>query len=147
MTPVAQTGHDKQSPSTRLAAGGLVALMVLGSLMLWIGNPAIWLWLGSRLQSSTQPSLGPYVAVFVGLVISSVATFLLLARLNATYGRVTHTTPAVRVRLPWHRGLRSENEGRVPVSVLDVVMAISVGTALIVFAVWFLFFAGSSLPV
>ena len=147
MTPVAQSGHDKQSPSTRLAAGGLVALMVLGSLMLWIGNPAIWLWLGSRLQSSTQPSLGPYVAVFVGLVISSVATFLLLARLNATYGRVTHTTPAVRVRLPWHRGLRSENEGRVPVSVLDVVMAISVGTALIAFAVWFLFFAGSSLPV
>jgi len=147
MTPVAQSGHDKQSPSTRLAAGGLVALMVLGSLMLWIGNPAIWLWLGSRLQSSTQPSLGPYVAVFVGLVISSVATFFLLARLNATYGRVTHTTPAVRVRLPWHRGLRSQNEGRVPVSVLDVVMAISVGTALIAFAIWFLFFAGSSLPV
>ena len=147
MTAVAQIGHKHSAAPNRLAAAGLVALMVLGSLMLWIGNPAIWLWLGSRLQSSTQPSLGPYVAVFVGLVISSVATFLLLARLNATYGRVTHTTPAVRVRLPWHRGLRSENEGRVPVSVLDVVMAISVGTALIAFAIWFLFFAGSSLPV
>ncbi len=138
--------HTKRSASTRLAAAGLVALMVLGSLMLWIGNPAIWLWLGSKLQSSTQPSLGPYMAVFVGLVVSSVGTFLLLARLNGAYGRVTQTTPAVRVRLPWHRGLRSQNEGRVPVSVLDVVMAISVGTALLVFLVWFLFFAGSSLP-
>ena len=139
-------GRSPHSPANRLAAVGLILLMAIGSLMLWIGNPWIWLWLGSKLQSSIQPTLGPYVAVFVGLLISTLATYVALARLNALYGRVTDTTPRVRVRMPWHRGLRSQNEGRMPLSVLDVVMMISVGLALLTFGIWFFFFAGSPLP-
>ena len=114
--------------------------------MLWIGNPWLWLWIGSKLQDSTQPSMGPYFVVFVGLLTSTLLTYLALARLNALYGRVTDTTPKVHVRMPWHRGLRSQNEGRMPLSVLDVVMAASVLAALTVFLVWFMFFAGSPLP-
>jgi len=39
-----------------------------------------------------------------------------------------------------------ERERRRRRSVLDTVMIVSVGTALIAFAVWFFAFAGSSLP-
>ena len=53
---------------------------------------------------------------------------------------------SVRVRMPWHRSLRGEEEGRAPQQILDVVMVISVMSAGFVFLVWFLFFAGSSLP-
>ncbi len=52
----------------------------------------------------------------------------------------------VRVRMPWHRSMRGEDDSRAPRSVLDVVMVISVSGALLVFAGWFFFFAGSPLP-
>jgi hypothetical protein len=42
--------------------------------------------------------------------------------------------------------LRGEQEGRAPRQILDVVMVASVMAAGFVFLVWFLFFAGSSLP-
>jgi hypothetical protein len=48
--------------------------------------------------------------------------------------------------MPWHRSLRGESEGRPPRQILDVVMVISVMSAGFIFLVWFLFFAGSSLP-
>jgi len=48
--------------------------------------------------------------------------------------------------MPWHRSLRGEQEGRQPRQILDVVMVISVGAAGFTFLMWFLFFAGSSLP-
>ncbi len=41
---------------------------------------------------------------------------------------------------------RGEDDSRAPRSVLDVVMVISVSGALLVFAGWFFFFAGSPLP-
>ena len=42
--------------------------------------------------------------------------------------------------------MRGDEDHRPPRSVLDVVMVISVGVALLAMAVWFFFFAGSSLP-
>jgi hypothetical protein len=48
--------------------------------------------------------------------------------------------------MPWHRSLRGEEEGRAPRQILDVVMVVSVMTAGFAFLIWFLFFAGSSLP-
>jgi hypothetical protein len=69
----------------------------------------------------------------------------MLSGLNGAYGRLTGSE-VVRVRLPWHRSLRGEDEGRPPRQILDVVMVVSVMAAGFVFLVWFLFFAGSSLP-
>ena len=121
--------------------------MVVGSLVLWIGVPLAWLYLASRLTSSSQPSLGPYVLVIIGIPASMFGVGKALSRLNELYGRVTGTTPTVRVQLPWHRSLRAEREGVRPTTVLDVVMIISVSLAVLVFSVWFFFFAeGGGLP-
>jgi hypothetical protein len=131
---------------TNLAKGALIALMAFGSVFLWIGIPVGWLWIGSQLQSdSGQASFGLYFGVMVGIVLSMVIVGRFLFRLNGVYGRLTGSE-VVRVRLPWHRSLRGENEGRPPRQILDVVMVISVMTAGFAFLVWFLFFAGSSLP-
>ena len=70
----------------------------------------------------------------------------LLARTNALYEQVTGTAPEVRVRMPWHRSMRGDDDSRPPRRVLDVVMVTSVMLAMFVFGVWFFFFAGSSLP-
>lgn len=129
-----------------VAKAGLIALMAVGSVFLWIGIPVGWLWIGSQLQSSSgQASFGLYLGVLLGIVLSMVAVGRFLYRLNGVYGRLTGSE-VVRVRMPWHRSVRGEQEGRPPRQILDVVMVISVMTAGFAFFIWFLFFAGSSLP-
>src|SRR5205085_6626314 len=41
-------GSFFESMDRKLAQAGLIVLMVLGGLMLWLGNPVIWLWIGSH---------------------------------------------------------------------------------------------------
>ena len=131
---------------TGLAKIALIGLMAVGSIFLWIGIPLGWLWIGSQIQSdSGQASFGLYLGVLVGIIVSMVAIGKLLWSLNGVYGRLTGSE-VVRVRMPWHRSLRGEQEGRQPRQVLDVVMVISVASAGFAFLIWFLFFAGSSLP-
>ena len=69
------------------AKAGLIALMVLGGLMLWLGNPAIWLWIGSQTTSPQQGGMGPYMVVAFGLLASTVAVSVGLARVNRAYQR------------------------------------------------------------
>ena len=131
---------------TGLAKAMLIALMAVGSIFLWIGIPIGWLWIGSQIQSdSGQASFGLYLGILLGIIVSMVVVGKLLHGLNGVYGRLTGSE-VVRVRMPWHRSLRGEEEGRAPRQILDVVMVISVMAAGFVFLIWFLFFAGSSLP-
>jgi hypothetical protein len=43
----------------RLIAALLIALMAIGSILLWLGIPVGWLYVVSRLVNSSQPSMGP----------------------------------------------------------------------------------------
>jgi hypothetical protein len=135
------------SPLQPLAKAGLIALMALGSVMLWIGSPIGWLWLASQMQKDSQAAgFGPYLLVLAGIAVTAVVLAKVLQRLNQAYGVVAGKDEPVRVVLPWHRGLRGENEGRPPRTVLDVVMVISVAIGALALTIWFFFFAGSSLP-
>ena len=125
---------------------GLIVLMILGGLMLWLGNPVIWLWIGSHMTGSQQARLGPYLAVAGGIVASTVIVSMLLARLNQRYQTVTGTTETVRVRLPWLRSLRGESDSRPEITVLDLVLVTTAIAGIAVAIFWFLFLAGSSLP-
>ena len=123
-----------------------MVVMVLGGLMLWLGNPVIWLWIGSHMTGSQQARLGPYLAVAGGILVSTVIVSMLLARLNQRYQTVTGTTETVRVRLPWLRSLRGESDSRPEITVLDLVLVTTAIAGIAVAIFWFLFLAGSSLP-
>ena len=126
---------------------GLIALMVLGSLALWIGIPVGWLWVGSQVASeSQQTSLGTYLLVLAAIVLSMIAMGKALSKLNQVYGRVTGDEPYVRVRMPWHRSMRGDEDSRPPRQILDVVMVTTVALAGLALLVWFALFAGSPLP-
>ena len=130
-----------------VAKAGLIALMAFFSIMLWLGIPVGWLWIGSQAQSGTQSSgFGPYFLVLAGICVSVFLVTKLLAWLNRAYARVSGAEETVRIRPPWHRSMRGEDDSRPPRSVLDVVMVISVSIAVTIFGIWFFFFAGSSLP-
>jgi hypothetical protein len=129
-----------------LLAALLIALMAIFSVVLWLGIPIGWLYLASRIAKSSQPSMGPYLLVLVGIPASMVVVGKLLSRLNRTYGAVTGAAPATRARSAWLKSLRGERDGARPRTILDVVMVWSVAVALVCFAIWFFVFAGSSLP-
>ena len=127
--------------ATRISAVVLIALMAVGSVSLWLGIPVAWIYLASRLVDSSQPTMGPYVMVLVGIPVSMVVVGKLLSKLNRVYGDVTHTTPSVRVRAPWMRSMRDGRDVGQPRTILDVVMVISVALALTCFGIWFFLFA------
>jgi hypothetical protein len=131
---------------TKPAAVLLIALMAVGSVILWIVVPIGWLWIASHITKTSAPTLGPYVLVLVAVPATMWIVGKLLFRTNNLYERVTGQAAEVRVQLPWHKSLRdSSNTGR-RTTVLDVVMIASVSIALTAFAIWFFLFAGSSLP-
>ena len=117
--------------------------MALGSVSVWIVNPFVWLWITSKLQS-TQVRMGPYALMLAGITVTGIVLAKCLAWLNRQYGEVTGTTPTIRVIVPWRRSVRGgrsqarETDGRLPMSVLDVVMIASVSVAVVALAVWFI---------
>jgi hypothetical protein len=128
----------------RLWKAGIILLMAVGGLAMWIANPVLWLWITSSLQDATHPTMGPYVLMLVGIVLTCVAIGKGLAMLNRAYAHRTGATPKVRVIVPWRRSLRGgrsqrrETDGRLPVSVLDVIMVVSVVLAVASFGTWYL---------
>ena len=130
----------------RVLAALLILAMAIGSIVLWLGIPIGWLYVASRVAKSSQPSMGPYALVLVGIPASMVVVGKLLSTLNRTYGAVTGAPAPARSRRAWMKSLRGERDGGRPRTILDVVMVWSVALALACFAIWFFVFAGSSLP-
>jgi len=128
------------------AALFLIFLMAAGSVSLWLVIPVAWIYLASHIVKTTQPTLGPYVLILFGVPISMFIVGKLLYRLNGVYERLTGQASEVRVQLPWHRSMRGERAPQRRTTVLELVMMISVSLALVVFGIWFFFFAHASLP-
>ena len=104
-----------ESPTQPVAKAGLIALMAVGSVVLWLGIPVGWLWIGSQCPGRAQAAgFGPYMLGIGGIAVSVVIVTKLLASLNRAYGRVSGAEAIVRVRAPWHRSMRGEDDSRQP---------------------------------
>lgn len=130
----------------KVTAALIVAAMIVAAFTLWVGIPLGWLWIGSQLVDSSQPSMGPYMVVVVGIIASVVVDAMIISRLNRRYERVMGGTGPVRVQLPWLKSMRGEREKPRDVSVLDAIMVGTVAVAGLVLLLWFVFLAGSPLP-
>ena len=127
------------------AAIALVALMAIGSVVMWIGVPLGLVYLASRLADTPEPSMGPYLLVIVGLPIGMAIVGKALGALNRAHIRLTGAE-VDEYRPGWTRSMRGERQVDRRGGVLDRVMIVSVAVAAVAFAVWFFGFAGSSLP-
>jgi hypothetical protein len=124
----------------------LIALMAIGSVVMWLGVPIGLIYLASRLADSSQPSMGPYVLILVGLVVGMMAVGELLGALDRYHGRITGLDDGKPTQAAWMKSMRGERQRKRRRSVLDSVMIISVGVALLLFGIWFFAFAGASVP-
>ena len=130
---------------------GLVAGSALCSINIWTGAPLFAVWVGSKLQTdATSLSM---TAVFSVIVVLAIVVFLLawlLNVINARYDKITGRPEAARYTSPWLRSMRDEPEKdarrKYGISAVERIVVISVVGAVIVFEIWFFFFAGSSLP-
>ena len=110
------------------SAALLLAMMFVGSLVLWVGLPLGCLYLGSRVQGATQ-SLGlALLAMAGGLILGIVTLVPLLGWMNRKHSELREA-----------RG--REAYGQVT---LEGVMVVSAALALLGFGVWFFFFSGSA---
>jgi hypothetical protein len=108
------------------ASAALVLAMLFGCLLLWVGVPVGWLWIGSQVQASG--SLGTAMAVtMAGTILSIFILVLVLARLNGLHAELLERR---------RRTMRS--------SALEVILVSSAGIAVVAFGVWFFLFAGTS---
>jgi hypothetical protein len=125
----------------------LILLMALGSILMWIGLPLGLIWIASAISDSSQPSMGPYLLILVGLPIGAIVIGKALGALDRMHGRVTGRTGGEQKRNTWMNSMGEKpSMNRRQRSVLDTVMIVSVLSALVIGAIWFLVFAGSPLP-
>ena len=113
---------------TGIGAVLVVLIMFIGSVVMWIGTPLLWLWIGSQVQGATE-SLGAALGtMFIGVIATIAVLASLLAKLSNVYRSNCVS-----------RGL--DDPGHF---VLEGVLVVSAGFTLAAFAVWFFFFAGAS---
>ena len=73
------------------AAWVLVALMAIGSVVMWIGVPVALIYVASKLADTPNPSMGPYLVVLLGLPVGMALVGKGLGALNRAHIRLTGT--------------------------------------------------------
>lgn len=111
-----------------VSALALLALLTSASLVMWVGIPLLWLWIGSLIQGATDNVGAAIGAMFFGVLASIGAMVPILGALTRAYQRS-------RVA----RGL--EDTGAFP---LEVTLVCTAGIAMVGFTIWFFGFSGSA---
>ena len=119
-----------------------VMVLVLGVLV-GLGVPLLWIWIGSQTQEGTAPSATAYVVVLVGIVFS----LLLIGGFLSFFA--DRSKLRARERADWMRGMSEERrvDSISDVHPLELIIFCAVFVDIIVFAVWFFAFADPGTPV
>jgi hypothetical protein len=110
------------------SAALILLMMLIGGLVLWLGVPVAWLWIGSQVQGATGSLSIALLVMAVGVVTSVVVIVYVLGWLSRKHGESRAA-----------RGL--EDRGNVA---LEGIMAVSALIAVVGFVAWFFIFSGSS---
>ncbi len=143
---VVQPDGAPQSWSERLAVAALAVVIVLGSALVWIGVPVAGLWVAGRV--TTDP-LRFIMFSLLAIPTTMVALGWLLYRAGGHYERLRGTErrgsspPSWRSSLSEERASDRRRKGGRPL--IDISMTASAVTALVVMAIWFFFYATSTL--
>ena len=131
----------------RNAAAAVVFLaMLLAAFSLWTLIPLGWVYIASKLAKSQFPSIGPYMIVIVGIIVTVLIDAWLIGRLNDLYVRVTGSNRLVQTRPNWLKSMRDTGPVHNSVTVVEAVMMSSVMLAALAMITWFFLLAGSPLP-
>jgi hypothetical protein len=126
---------------TSSTAVGLVAAALIA-----VGVPLVWVWIASKLAGNEQ-DVTPSLALFIttGILVSY---WLVLAIGGWLRGRwVSEEEERTKQRrMSWNRSFRDEPYKTGKSDPVETVFVATALIAIVVFEVWFFFFAGSPLP-
>jgi hypothetical protein len=126
---------------------GLRIAMVVVAINIWTGSPLLALWIGSRVQPSGAPQMGPVFVVLIAIAVFSFLLGTLLARLGGAYDRLTGQVATVHRQVPWLRSMRGERPqypgDRIRLTGLEQTLVVVVVVAVVAFEIWFFFFSTS----
>lgn len=120
--------------------------MLLGAFSLWTLIPLGWVYIASKLSHSQFPSIGPYMVVVIGIIVTVLFDAWLIGRLNDIYIRVTGSNRLMQSRPNWLKSLRDTGPVNNSVTVVEAVMISSVMLAGLALVTWFFVLAGSPIP-
>lgn len=129
-----------------VAATAVFFAMLLAAFSLWTLIPLGWVYIASKLAKSQFPSIGPYMIVIVGIIVTVLIDAWIIGRLNDLYVRVTGSNRLVQTRPGWLKSMRDTGPTQTSVTVVEAVMMSSVMLAALALMVWFFLLAGSPLP-
>jgi|SRR5829696_1390153 len=131
----------------RLRIVALDVVMGLAAINIWTGSPLLALWIGSRLQTSTRPSMTAVFAVFAVMFAVSLGCIRILGVASAAHDELTGEQRSVRRHVPWLRSTRGERveweRSRMGLTTLERILVIAVILAVIGFEAWFFFMSPS----
>ena len=112
----------------RTGGSGILLLLIMlgGGLVLWVGVPLVWLYVGSQIQGKTGSVGAALAAMFGGAVVSIAVIVTCLGWLNRKH-----------IELREARGLESHGA-----TALEAVMTVSAVLAVIAFGIWFFLIEG-----
>ncbi len=124
----------------------LACVIVVGSLVFWIGIPLFWIWVAGQLIDE-YPSI--YLLALAACPLTMIVWGWILYRVNAIYVELTPPPPDApgAQRSAWLGSLSGDRRPkRREASLLDVSMVVSVIIALTALTVWFFAFAHTTGP-
>lgn len=148
--PAGRGWHPRQIAGrlTRATAATLVlAFMAVGAFVLWMGIPAMWLWIASQMHPERiSASMDQVVVVLVGMPVTMAMWAWVLFRADAWHARLTYRPVRMQRREAWMRSMRDDRGRQERTSPLDALLVISALIAIGAMAVWFFFFAEAPMP-
>lgn len=142
--PIAMNDSASLSLGQRLHQVSLILAMFVGSVAMWAGSPALWLYVAGRSGKVSESQMGAFLMVIVGIPVTMILIGKLLTRLDGRYtdhfGQASETKIAAA---RWLRSVRGGGEEEQP-TMLDKVLVVAVGLAFIAVGIWFAFFSAGS---
>src|SRR4051812_4879418 len=141
--------HSPRHRSVAIVRGAFsgVSALVL-SLVVALGIPLAWVWIASQI-AGTKRDLTPSLAILIttGILVSYWVALVVGSRLRSR--SISDEEHQARVRrMSWNRSFREEarrpgEDKSDPVERVFVIVAV---LSIVLFEIWFFFFAGSPLP-
>ena len=159
-SPTSESSSDRSkgrrvASGARKAAGGTgrLILIVVGAVIIGLGVPALWFWIGGQLGGDFRPGeyLSPqtFAAIIPGMLITYVVVLDICSWIYNRSVRdedVRERAWPVR-RASWNRSMRDERyrPGQQKLSSVEIMFMVTATGASIAFTVWFFLFAKSPL--
>jgi hypothetical protein len=127
-----------------------LVLTTIGALVVGLGVPALWIWIGSMFRGTTGESsldTSSAAVVFLGILLTYVAILFAVGWVQDRF-MADAVSRRSSPRHPWNRSMRDEpyRPGERTLNPLESVFAATAVIASLAFLIWFFAFAGSPLP-